>query len=150
MQLIHESSEALKELINELNNSDEKYVLLFFGDHQPNLTGESNFLERDTEQYETPFIIWANYNIEGQHDVKTSTIFLQNYLLKAAGVKYSSMNNYMEELQKYYPVITKRFYIDKDNNLYNEENDTSDNYKKLKEYYNIDYYRIFDYNKKDV
>ncbi len=140
MQLIHESSEALKQVIDELKQKDEKYILLFFGDHQPNLDGQSNFEERAVDHYEVPFIIWANYDIKEQYNIKTSTIFLQNYLLKAAGLKYSAMNSYMEELQKYYPVITKRFYMDTKGNIFQNEEDTAE----IKEYEKMDYYRIFD------
>ena len=43
MQLLHESSEGLKdEIIEQLKNTDEKYILLFFGDHQPNLDVRNN------------------------------------------------------------------------------------------------------------
>lgn len=144
MQLAHDSSEALKDLINNLKQRDEKYILLFFGDHQPNLDDSDNGIERETIQYEVPFLIWANYDIEEQYNVKTSTVYLQNFLLKAAGVELSSMNNYMEELQKYYPVITKRFYMDSQNNIYREDDDTSQNNEKMKEYDKIVYYRIFE------
>ncbi len=141
MQLIHESSEALRDVIDELKQKDEKYILLFFGDHQPNLDGQNNFEEREINHYEIPFLIWANYDIQEQHNIKTSTIFLQNFLLKAAGVKYSAMNSYMENLQNYYPVITKRFYMDTEGKVFQEENDDA---PEIKEYEKMDYYRIFD------
>ncbi len=147
MQLIHESAEALKEVVDELKKSDEKYILLFFGDHQPNLDGEDTKEERNIENYEIPFIIWANYDIEEQYNIETSTIFLQNYLLKAAGVQYSAMNNYMEELQKTYPVITKKFYKDTNGNIFKNEDTSSENYSKIEEYNKMDYYMIFDNNK---
>ena len=146
MQLAHESSVALEELIDNIKKYDEKYLLLFFSDHQPNLDDIDNFAQRDVTAYEVPFLIWANYDIEEQYNVKTSTIFLQNYLLKAAGVKFSNMNNYMEELQKYYPVITKRFYMDSQGNIFKNNNENSNSAFKMKEYDKIDYYRIFDEN----
>lgn len=144
MQLIHKSAEALEEVINELKQKDEKYILLFFGDHQPNLDDSDNFEEKSTKEYQVPFLIWANYDIEEQYNVQTSTIYLQNYLLKSAGVKFSAMNNYMEELKKYYPVITKRFCIDTAGNELKNEEDTSKNVEKIKNYEKIDYYRIFE------
>lgn len=144
MQLIHESVDALKEVIDELKESQEKYVLLFFGDHQPNLDGSGNVIERPIEQYGTPFLIWANYDIEEQYNIETSTVFLQNYLLKAAGINYTSMNNYMEELKKYYPIITRNFYIDANREVYRENDNTSEYFSKLQEYYNICYFRLFD------
>lgn len=147
MQLIHNSSEALEELINELKSKDEKYLLLFFGDHQPNLDEQDNFSERDIEAYETPFIIWANYDIKEQYDIKTSTVFLQNYLLKTAGIKFTDMNNYMEDLEQYFPIITKNFCIDINGNMLKGADTNSPLYNKLIEYNKINYYRIFDSKK---
>ena len=144
MQLIHESVDALKEVIDELNKSDEKYVLLFFGDHQPNLDDYDNFKDDSTKKYKVPFLIWANYDIEEKYDVKTSMVYLQNYLLDAINLPKSAMNNYMEELQEDYPVITKNFYMDVDNNLFEESDDTSERIKKLQEYYMVNYYNLFD------
>lgn len=143
MQLTNDSDEALKELIEELKNKDEKYILLFFGDHQPNLGQKENAEKDSIKEYEVPFIIWANYDIEEEYNIKTSTIFLQNYLLKAAGIKFSEMNNYMENLKKYYPIITKHFYINSENELFKNIEDESANMEKLKEYFKIDYYNIF-------
>ena len=144
MQLIHDSSEALRDVIAELKSLDEKYILLFFGDHQPNLDRQDNSFEMDMKEYEVPFIIWANYDIEEQYNIQTSTIYLQNYLLKSANVPFSAQNNYMEELKKYYPIITQNFYIDSTGKIFKENDDTSKNYQKLEEYYKIDYYEIFD------
>ena len=144
MQLIHESAEALREVVDELKQKDEKYILLFFGDHQPNLDDSDNSIERSIEQYEVPFLIWANYDIEEKYNVKTSMIFLQNYLLESAGVRLSKMNNYMNELQKYYPIITKRFYMDIEGNLYKSSDTSVEIPEQIIEYDKIDYYRIFD------
>ena len=143
MQLIHESEQALKEVIDELEKKDEKYILLFFGDHQPNLDESDSDETKNIEFYEVPFIIWANYDIEEQYDIKTSTVYLQNLLLKTAGVKYSAMNNYMSDLQKEYPIITSHFYVDKDANIFETKEDTSES-EAIDEYGKITYYRIFD------
>lgn len=145
MQLLHKSAEALENLIEQLKREDEKYILLFFGDHQPNLnTLDYNALENQTDKYKVPFIIWANYDIEEKYNIETSTVFLQNYLLEAAGVKFSQMNNYMEELKKYYPVITKNFYIDAKGKVYWKDTEKTVNIKKLEEYDNVSYYRMFE------
>ncbi len=144
MQLLHESTDALKEVVEELKQKDEKYILLFFGDHQPSIGENGNIEERPIENYELPFLIWANYDIEEEYDIKTSTVFMQNYLLKAAGIEFTAMNNYMNELREYYPIITKKFYIDSEGNEYRNTDNTTKKHTKLQEYYRIDYYRIFD------
>ena len=142
LQLIHESSEALREVIEELEKKDEKYILLFFGDHQPNMDGGNNYKTRGIEHYETPFVIWANYDIEEKHNIKTSTIFLQNYLLEAAGLPKTAMNNYINTLMKDYDAITPMYCIDSNGKVLREEDYRTDD--KLLQYNRIDYYRAFD------
>lgn len=146
MQLLHESDEAFKQLIDEIKKKDEKYIVLMFGDHQPNVTEKPSSVKYKKE-FETPFVIWANYDIPEQYGVVTSTVYLQNYLLKAAGVKLSAMNNYMEELKKYFPILTKNFYVDKTGKIYERNEKTEQNYEKLHEYYILDYYRIMEQDK---
>ena len=142
MQLTHSSSEALRDVIDVIKDSDEKYVLLFFGDHQPNIAYINN-LEKDiTKQYEVPFLIWANYDIEEEYNIKTSMVYLQNYLFKAAGIDFTDMNNFMANLQKQFPVLTKKFFMDSNYNIYEKYDDN--NSQALHEYNDIVYYRIFD------
>ena len=144
MQLLHASDDALKEFVEYLEKQDEKYILMIFGDHQPRLGILDN---TDGKQYEVPFLIWANYQLPTQHNIVTSTVYLQNYLIEAAGLKPTAMNNYMKELSKEIPVLTKNFFMDKDYKYYDNSIEKQSRFTKLDEYDRICYYRIFDENK---
>lgn len=76
LALLQRSDEALKTLIEYFKAIEDKTIVVFYGDHQPNL--DNNFLEEvhggnfDTldEQelmYRVPFFIWANYDIEEEN-----------------------------------------------------------------------------------
>ena len=106
------------------------------------MDGGNNYKTRGIEHYETPFVIWANYDLEEKHNIKTSTIFLQNYLLEAAGLPKNAMNNYINTLMKDYDAITPMYCIDSNGKVLREEDYRTDD--KLLQYNRIDYYRAFD------
>ncbi|MCR4688302.1 MAG: LTA synthase family protein [Saccharofermentans sp.] len=100
-----ESDVALQELITALEQEDEKYTLLIFGDHQPQLNAfTNNFAPGKNSSWIVPYIIWTNYDLndelEQQYAEDPVGISSINYLsldvLKAAGV----------ELPAYYQVLS--------------------------------------------
>ena len=99
LSLVKDSDEALQELITYFEGVDEKTMIVFFGDHQPNVEHQlinqmapyrnlivNSYLSR----YMTPFVIWANYDIGGREDLG---VMSANYLgltaLEYAGVPLS-------------------------------------------------------------
>lgn len=100
LSLVKKSDEALEELITYFEGVEEETLIVFFGDHQPNVEAElinelapyrnlivNSYLTR----FQTPFLIWANYDIGGREDLG---IISPNYLgietLKYAGVPLSA------------------------------------------------------------
>ena len=70
---IEESDRAFADFLEELKKLDRPVVVLMFGDHQPNFTRTLNDvfypdesgLNHEARAYETPFCIWANYDVSG-------------------------------------------------------------------------------------
>lgn len=101
LSLVKDSDEALEELITYFEGVEEKTMIVFFGDHQPNVEHQlinlmapyrqqlvNSFLTR----YMTPFVIWTNYDMgTGGEDLG---IMSANYLgltaLEYAGVPLSA------------------------------------------------------------
>ena len=125
-----------------------------FGDHQPNV--ETGFLEelygKDYDElspeelalrYQTPFVLWANYDIEEAENVDISANYLSTLLMDAAGLPKSAYQNFLSELREKLPVITANFAIDADGNFY-----SSSEYDQLadvlEDYEIIQYYHLFD------
>ena len=87
LSCIRQSDIALEELLTELKNFKEPVVVAMFGDHFPAVENEffeelygksldEISTEEQTRMYTTPFMIWANYDIKEQTDVRTSPCFL--------------------------------------------------------------------------
>lgn len=156
LSLIKKSDESLEKLISYFAEEDEKTVIVFFGDHQPNDTVASPVLNLNgmsaktlTEEqlklrYEVPYVIWANYDIEEMTEKDTSANFLAANVLKTAGVPLDANSAYLLELEKEYPVISAMRVQKKDGT----DTNISGVKEELKEYQSLQYYRLFDAGKK--
>lgn len=129
LSLMKESDAAFKQLITYFEDQDEKVLICMFGDHQPKLGSEDfyNSIYAATEglteeqkllnMYKTPFIIWANYDIEEKQDLDISMNYLGEVLLETAGVPRSPYFQFLSGLRQEYPIITVNGYVDADGNF---------------------------------
>ena len=95
-----------------------------FGDHQPSienslvtkLLGVSSTLdltiEQQQRQYITPFVIWANFDIEEREIERLSANYLSSLVLQTAGVQMSDYDRYLLKLSEILPVIDSVGLID--------------------------------------
>lgn len=123
LSLVKKSDEALKELIEYFEQVDEKTMIVFFGDHQPNI--EVGFLNRIAPyrnqivnsfltRYETPFVIWTNYEVEGKNDLGiVSPNFLGLKTLEYAGVPLSRECKMLKDVEKIAPAMNTWGYFDR-------------------------------------
>lgn len=119
LSLLRESDRALEYLVSYLEGIDTPTVLLFFGDHQPNLGmelpqelhgGPLSTLDERQLQYAVPFLVWANYDIEERDVGLTSLNYLSNYLYEAAGMELPAYNRFLRDMQAVIPAINIRGY----------------------------------------
>lgn len=155
LSLVKASDNAFKELIEYFENVDEPTVICMFGDHQPSietefiasLLGVDNInnltIEQEQARHVTPFIIWANYDIEEKYIDKLSANYLSSYVLDVAGLKLTEYNKYLLKLSETLPVIDTVGYIDLNNNYY-KWSAKSEYTDILGEYEKIQYNNIFD------
>lgn len=144
LSLIRLTDQSLEKLVDYFSNVDEKTVIVFFGDHQPSdavaaqiqdsmlLPGESVPDEQLRKRYLVPYLVWANYDMDGATQQNTSLNYLSAEVLKAAGVPTDAYQNFLLDLQKSYPVMSaagRTDASDADENMLNT-------YKKL-QYYNL-------------
>lgn len=155
LSLVKASDNAFKELIEYFKDVKEPTVICMFGDHQPNV--ESEFIsevmgvanlsgltpEQEQSRHITPFIIWANYDIDERTVDKLSSNYLSSLVLQTAGVKMPEYNKYLLKLSETLPVIDTVGYIDNENNYY-KWSDVSPYSHLLDEYEKIQYNNIFD------
>ncbi len=155
LSLVKASDSAFEELINYFKNVKEPTIICMFGDHQPSI--ETDFvakllgvnslssisLEQEQSRHVTPFIIWANYDIEEKTIDKLSSNYLSSYVLDIAGVELTEYNKYLLSLSEKLPVIDTVGYIDNENNYF-RWSDRSQYSEILSEYERIQYNGVFD------
>jgi len=153
LSLLKVSDAEFERLVTYFSQVEEDTVIVFFGDHQPNdavagpllkLNGKNvNQLTNEEllTRYEVPYVIWANYDIEEETDVDTSLNYLGAKVLKEAGIETYAYQNFLQELEREYPVISAMQVEDAGGVISNaaEKEDA------LREYQSIQYYYLFDY-----
>ena len=152
LSLIDESTKALNELTDYLEQSGEKTVILFFGDHQPRFDDNQVYIplakqttdmtaeEQYLALYKTPFLIWANYDIEEKRDVEMSMNYLGNYLFETIGLPKNNYFHWLDSEYKKYPVISINGFSkagDSAMHPWSEENG------EFKEYRMLQYHQLF-------
>ena len=135
LSLTKKSDTALEFLLDYFARQPDPVVVVFFGDHWPNL--EPGFVEEllgtDNDavnietmmrKYQVPFFIWANYPLEGEEIESISLNYLSGLLLRAAGLEGTAYTKFLEELRQTLPVITAVGMIDKEGKVYKNEEET--------------------------
>ena len=152
LSLIKKSDETLEEMVRYFSAKDEPVMVVFFGDHQPNLAvsqyvyranGKKTTEIADEEkrlQYIVPFIIWTNYDTEEKTGMEISANFLANEALLRMRVPLSPYRAFLEELRKAYPVVSTQTFADDKGRLLDLKRDG----ERLSAYRLLQYYSLFD------
>ena len=159
LNLIHHSDTALKSLIEYFSKQKHPTVIVFFGDHEPGLSNEvySKILGKNVEKlsaeenmnlYKTPFLIWANYDIEEQENVNISMNYLSTLMLESTGMKLSPFNQFLLDIHKQIPVLTTNGYFGEDGSYYSLKDESSPYYESLRKYQILQYNDLFDKKKR--
>lgn len=117
LSLALESDRALEQLVAHYEQSSEPTMIVFFGDHQPPLKNAfyevlygKPLSERTTEevmqQYQVPFFIWTNYDIEEQEGLVISPNYLGVLTAQMAGMPLTGFMNFLSQLYEEMPAIT--------------------------------------------
>ena len=158
LSLIKITDSALEYLINYFKNQEEHTIIVLFGDHQPYVEDEFyNYLleanygtteakEAVEKKYITPFIIWANYDIdenEYQNIKEISANYLASLVLDVADLKKTPYLQFLDELREEIPIITGNGYMDK-TGIYHDFSEDTEYSELLDKYRSIQYNNMFD------
>lgn len=160
LSLLKKSDEALQELITYFSNVSEPTVIVMFGDHQASV--ENAFYEElygkpldqltEEEQqtrYQTPFLIWANYDIPEATLDNISSNYLSTLLLQVAGLEMTPYNEYLAALYQQIPVIDTVGYRGSDGIVYEKDDETSPYADLIHGYDCITYNNLLDVDNRD-
>ena len=128
LSLTKKSDQALEYLLDYFSQREDPVVVLFFGDHWPNLEEEylTDLLGTDStslglkdmmREYQVPFVIWANYPLESQEIERSAST---TYPPAAAGSRAGGhgLHQVFRAAPAGVPVITAVGTMDKDGSLY--------------------------------
>lgn len=152
LTLLQESDRAFEWLVEAFSEVEEDTLIIMFGDHQPAL--ETAFYEElfgkslsemtaqeKQSRYVTPFIIWANYDIEEEYEVQMSSNYFGSYILELAGAELTVYNRFLLNLMEEIPIIGMGGILDAEGNWYDWEL-WPEEYEEL-----LNQYKILQYNK---
>ena len=154
LNMMKMSDEALKDLIGYYSQVEEPTVIVFFGDHQPDL--EEDFYDallgtdiqdlegESLEQlYKVPFLIWANYDIPEQTVERTSNNYLTTYLAEITGMEQTGYLKFLTRLREEVPCINAIGYWGKDGKFYEKDDTSSPYYDLIHAYHLLEYNNLF-------
>ncbi|MCC8066799.1 MAG: LTA synthase family protein, partial [Clostridiales bacterium] len=129
LSLIKATDDAVEQLVRYYENSTEPTIICMFGDHLPAL--ETAFYEeiygssmddlnaeQEQVRYQTPFFIWANYDIEDAQVDHISSNYLSVLIEQAAGLPMTQYEKYLAALYQTLPVISTVGYVDSEGVYY--------------------------------
>ncbi|HJB24671.1 MAG TPA: LTA synthase family protein [Candidatus Jeotgalibaca pullicola] len=115
------SDEALKDLLDQLDELDEKTIAIFWGDHLPSFYGSEG-----TELYDqngrvtmsqTPLLIYTNFD-EDTRDIGTiSPIYFTNYVLEISQAPVTPFMALLDKLEMVLPAFKKGTYIERETEI---------------------------------
>lgn len=159
LSLIKNSDYALKELVEYFKNIDEPSMIIFYGDHQPSLSSETEqwlFSAEDSkestiERYVTPFLIWTNYDMPSENIDMMSANYLSSFIMKYANLSLPIYNQFLLYMYDKYPVLTTQGIIDKNNIFYENFKDIERSEFDFSIYERLQYQSMFEINyRKDI
>ena len=155
LTLIKASDEDFEKLIHYFSEEEEKVVVCMFGDHQPKFSNDEVYeilegedkseIERVMNRYKTPFVIWANYDIEQQRDMDISLNYLGVLLMDVVGLEMSDYFSFLKEQMQEYPIITVNGYVDGNGAIHEWSGEKNE----MPEYRMLQYNYLFDKNRVD-
>lgn len=112
------SDDALRGFIADLSASDEKTVLVFYGDHLPATYPDTVFPRNGKRtMHETPFFVWANFPGPDTKQPTTSPTHFMDLLLERADAPVSPYFALLQELREEVPGIDSGMFIDGNDRL---------------------------------
>ncbi len=155
LALMRETDRALEELIEYYSSVDEPTLIVFFGDHQGQLSDwfyeklygkdlDDRTIVEVEQQYVVPFFIWANYDIDEAQDVMISTNYLGALLAQVSNYPTTGYMDFLANLYEEIPVIGRVGYITADGTVVEDAEDLPEETQDLlAQYEMLSYYNLF-------
>lgn len=129
LSLVKKSDEALEGLLEYFSGYEEPTMIVMFGDHQPSVEDEffDEIAGRPSAQvpaaerimwYQTPFLIWTNYEQPAEDLGRLGAVYLSSEVLKRAGLEMTPYNRFLLQMEEVLPVVHPIGCYDKEGTYY--------------------------------
>lgn len=129
LSLMKKSDEAFQYLLEYFSQVDEPTMIVMFGDHQPSVEDEfyDEIAGMPSSQvpvqehlmwYETPFVIWTNYDMPSQEMGRLGAIYLSSEVLSRANLSMTPYNRFLLRMEEVLPVVHFLGCYDREGNYY--------------------------------
>lgn len=129
LSLMKESDEAFRYLLEYFSQLEEPTMVVMFGDHQPSVEDEfydaiagmpsSEVLAPERLMwYETPFIIWTNYDMPSEDMGRLGAVYLSSEVLGRANLDMTPYNRFLLKMEEVLPVVHFLGCYDREGNYY--------------------------------
>ncbi|MDE6883772.1 MAG: LTA synthase family protein [Lachnospiraceae bacterium] len=139
---IRMSDSAFKYLTDQLKEYNKKVIVCMVGDHSPSFAKDIVDQEHSSSSSlllsSTPFVIWANFDIEDKDMGSISMNYLIPTLFETAKMPLSQYYQYMLNLMEDVPILMPHAYYDKNMNEYLYDMD-SEYTKAINNYFYMEY-----------
>jgi phosphoglycerol transferase MdoB-like AlkP superfamily enzyme len=156
LSLLRQSDDALRDLITYFSRADEPTLIVLFGDHLPgNNSVFQNFYEslfnkqlasltlQETEKiYETPWLIWANYDLPQLAEDVISPNFLGTMVLDLAGAAKSPYFEQVSQLHTTIAAMSNKMVIRRDGRTFDRESLPENLIEPLNRYRAVEYENV--------
>ena len=151
--LVYQSDKAFEYLVTYFSQVEEPTVILMFGDHQPQVAtnfytdvlGDNPDTALAQRKQMTPFVLWANYDIEERDGVELSLNYLSGLLMETAGLPLTGYQEFQRELYEDLPIINTLGIRDSEGNWYGENESLPEDLASLLSRYQVlQYNNLFD------
>lgn len=153
LTLLNKSDDALREFISYFENTDEKTMIVMFGDHFPAIGADfythvmgdrANTYEGTMAKYTVPYMIWTNYDSEEGEGELTSLNFLSTMMMKKAGIGLTPYFSYLDALRQKMPAVSFfAYYSQEKGGLKRPSEATGKELAILEEYRTLQYKNLF-------
>lgn len=158
--LLNESDRAFEELIRHFEKVKEPTMIVMFGDHLAGLPDgfydvleqwektEAKMTEMEMYQrlYQTPYVLWTNYDQESSDEEFLSTNYFGSYILQQAGLKLTSYDEFLLSLKEEIPNIGMGAICDKNGEWYLLDELPAEHAELIRKYKVLQYNNVMDRN----
>ena len=143
------TDQAWKELTSYFETVEEPTIICMVGDHAPSFADTlSKYWSGKTDEElaillnQTPYIIWANYDVDMAELGNISMNYMAAAMLELAGIQSDAYCNYLNRMRKEVPVMSAfNLYLASDGMQYTYK-DQNEYYELLNNYFILEYGRI--------